>query len=573
MSDQIQGAGPERETPGAGSEKAAGTGKQPAARRTLRRRLNDALLKFAGAMQRAENDSAIVELRRADRRVPRRVLFNAIGQMLYRVGQQTEYLFVLLMRFVHRFVHWIVFGVMLFGRAGLTAAHRFLLGLQHDFVEPVVRLAVGLSHARQAVQMAREEGEERPKAAGIAYVKRGVRIYHRLIFSALSYLLPVAAAAAFLFTVHSVVSTEYSLSVTYEGTFLGYVANETVWENAQQLIKSRIIAADSDEEWSALPTFKLASVNTAARSDASTIANRLIETSSEKIQEATGIYVDGTLMGVCTETYNDLNTLLTQRLEAAAAAGGDGARAEFVREITLVPGIYFTSSIGDFSAINTAMEQSGLYQTKLIRTETYTETIEYNTIEQETDELYKGSQRTVQRGINGEKEVTADIVTVDGVVVETRILSETVTTPAQDKIVEIGTKERPGYVEFSGQVGSGVLSFPVPNYSYITTQFGQGGHRGTDICAPAGTPIYACDSGTVIEAGWHSSWGNYVLIDHGNGMTTRYAHCSSLLVGAGTNVARGQLIATVGSTGYSSGPHCHLEVTVNGSLTNPMNYF
>ena len=102
---------------------------------------------------------------------------------------------------------------------------------------------------------------------------------------------------------------------------------------------------------------------------------------------------------------------------------------------------------------------------------------------------------------------------------------------------------------------------------------GQGGHRGTDICAPAGTPIYACDSGTVIEAGWHSSWGNYVLIDHGNGMTTRYAHCTSLLVGAGTNVARGQLIATVGSTGYSSGNHCHLEVTVNGSLTNPMNYF
>ena len=113
----------------------------------------------------------------------------------------------------------------------------------------------------------------------------------------------------------------------------------------------------------------------------------------------------------------------------------------------------------------------------------------------------------------------------------------------------------------------------MPNYSYITTRFGQGGHRGVDICGPYGTPIYACDGGTVIEAGWHWSWGYYIKIDHGNGMATLYAHNSSLLVSAGQTVTAGQCISLMGSTGNSSGNHCHLEVYVNGGLVNPLAFF
>lgn len=550
---------------------ASGTPQKPR-RPTLKQRLGQWLLRFAGSMQRAQNDSAIVELRRSSARVPRRVLYNALGQMLYRIGQQTEYFLLSVWRVVYRFLRWLGFGVVMFGRAGLTAAHRFLLGLRHDFAEPVIRIVVGLSNARRAMRAAREEGEARPKDVGIAYVRRGIRIYHRLIYSALSYLLPAAAAAAFCFTVYSLLGTEFSLSVTYEGQFLGYVANENVWEHAQSLVKSRIIAADSDEEWSALPTFELASVNPAARADAVTIANRVIEMSGEKIQEATGIYADGMLVGVCADSYNDVQNAQTERLTRAAAEAGEDFRAEYLHTFELVPGLYFTSSIREFDAIDGAIEQSGLYQVMLIHTEVYVDEQPYETVEQENDTLYEGVRRTIQRGINGQREITADVVTVDGVVYETRILSEVTLREPQTEIVEVGTKELPQYSEFTGQIGSGVFTFPVPDYSYITTQFGQGGHRGTDICAAAGAPIYACDSGTVVEAAWHDSWGNYILIDHGNGMTTRYAHCSALLVGVGTNVARGQLIALVGNTGYSSGNHLHLEVTVNGSLTNPMNY-
>ena len=109
------------------------------------------------------------------------------------------------------------------------------------------------------------------------------------------------------------------------------------------------------------------------------------------------------------------------------------------------------------------------------------------------------------------------------------------------------------------------MTFPVPSLSYITTRFGSG-HRGIDLCAPNGTPILAADSGTVIEAGYHWSFGNYLLIDHGNGITTRYAHCSALLVGAGSTVTRGQQIATIGISGVATGYHCHFEV--GQSLSN-----
>lgn len=97
-------------------------------------------------------------------------------------------------------------------------------------------------------------------------------------------------------------------------------------------------------------------------------------------------------------------------------------------------------------------------------------------------------------------------------------------------------------------------------------------HTGIDIAVSWGTGIEAADSGTVIFAGWRGGYGKAIMISHGNGLVSLYAHQSSLLVGKGETVARGQEIGRIGSTGYSTGPHLHFEVRVNGSLKNPMNY-
>lgn len=94
-------------------------------------------------------------------------------------------------------------------------------------------------------------------------------------------------------------------------------------------------------------------------------------------------------------------------------------------------------------------------------------------------------------------------------------------------------------------------------------------HKGTDIAAPLGQPVRAAQSGTVIESGFVGSYGNWVLIDHGNGIQTGYAHNSKLLVGVGQQVAAGATIALVGSTGASTGAHVHFEVRVGGAQVDP----
>jgi murein DD-endopeptidase MepM/ murein hydrolase activator NlpD len=122
------------------------------------------------------------------------------------------------------------------------------------------------------------------------------------------------------------------------------------------------------------------------------------------------------------------------------------------------------------------------------------------------------------------------------------------------------------------------LKFPVPG-GVLTSPFGHRWgvfHRGLDIAANRGTPVLACSTGKVIFTGTRARFRNYgkvVLLDHGNGIYTHYAHLKKILVKQGQKVKRGQKIALVGNTGKSTGPHLHLEVRVRNNLYNPLAYF
>lgn len=149
-----------------------------------------------------------------------------------------------------------------------------------------------------------------------------------------------------------------------------------------------------------------------------------------------------------------------------------------------------------------------------------------------------------------------------------------------NKILAEQTPSTTSYVYTGGQ-----LNWPVPSRSasssslssgYVSRNrpIGRGSefHTGYDIPASYGSAVVAAEAGTVIYAGWMSGYGNTIMINHGNGLVTLYGHNSSLTVSKGDTVSRGQQVAKIGSTGNSTGNHCHFEVRVNGSHTNPEPY-
>lgn len=184
--------------------------------------------------------------------------------------------------------------------------------------------------------------------------------------------------------------------------------------------------------------------------------------------------------------------------------------------------------------------------------------------------MWEGDTRVITKGAYGTADTVAR-VTYEGVEeVERTIESQTMLTEPVTEVQARGTLERPSWAPTG--------SFRWPTSGSITSRYGYrnifGGssfHGGIDIANSYGTDIVAADGGEVIYAGWMSGYGYLVQIDHQNGYVTYYGHNSSLLVSVGDKVFKGQHIAEMGSTGRSTGNHCHFEVRVNGERTNPIN--
>ena len=152
----------------------------------------------------------------------------------------------------------------------------------------------------------------------------------------------------------------------------------------------------------------------------------------------------------------------------------------------------------------------------------------------------------------------------------------------QNAINEIETEIRLlALANISEEYVGGVMAWPVPGYYTITSQYGMRTHpitgiyklhTGTDIGAPYGSEFIAANDGVVIKAAYNRAYGNMVIVDHGGGITTLYAHGSEILVQEGDTVFQGDPILNVGSTGYSTGAHAHFEVRINGEYVDPLEY-
>lgn len=209
-----------------------------------------------------------------------------------------------------------------------------------------------------------------------------------------------------------------------------------------------------------------------------------------------------------------------------------------------------------------------LLSVKTVTFESVQEEIPFQTIEKEDATKYHGSVIVEQEGSAGARVVDMYVTRVNGVETERTVVSEQMLSAAVDKVVAKGTKELPP------SVGSGRLA--MPSSGTLTSRFGSRWgrkHNGIDVSAAVGTNIYAADNGKVIYSQYNDGGFGYLLqIDHGNGIVTYYAHCDELLVPEGAVVAKGDVIATVGNTGRSTGPHLHFEVRVNGTPVDPGEY-
>ena len=216
-------------------------------------------------------------------------------------------------------------------------------------------------------------------------------------------------------------------------------------------------------------------------------------------------------------------------------------------------------------------EEIPMLSVQTVEHQVYTQPIECPVEEKPDSSMYKGDSKILTKGEPGEARIEADVTFVNGYERDREVQSTTTVREPTTTVKAVGTKEKPKTASkgrFIWPISGRINSYFGGRYIFGSYSY----HSGIDIRASYGATIKAADGGTVTYAGWKGSYGKLVIITHDNGTQTYYGHNSSLLVRAGEKVYQGQAIAKAGSTGRSTGNHCHFEVRVKGTAVNPLNY-
>ena len=457
--------------------------------------------------------------------------------------------------------------------------------------------------------------------------------HEKAVKTVLNWAAPVAGAVLLVLCLNHYLGLRFALEVTYRGESIGLIADETVFDAAADMAVDRVVNPDESFTVDRVPSLTLAVVGGNDLLDKEALCNNILGTAGDSIAEMAGLYIDGDFKGALTSS-SIMNALLDD-IKAPYLSGDKNERAEFVADVQVVPGLYPVSSavkfsemkelltsqsvvanyytvqkgdslskiarahnmsVDDLRVLNPEMKGEKVFvgqqllvqraqpylRVQTVRTINYSEVIPYQTQKTFNSTKKVTWERVKQKGQNGSRDIVCDIIYRDGAEVARVIVSNTVTKEPVTRIVEAGSV--PVYSS-SGQaivqgdgIATGEFIWPVP----ICTNMSRGwfsGHGGLDICNGPVTVnkklFYAADGGTVVQIntkGWGGGYGLYVVIDHGNGLKTLYAHCSELHVVLGQKVSKAQPLGRIGSTGQSTGPHLHFEVRKNDRRVNPLNY-
>ena len=393
----------------------------------------------------------------------------------------------------------------------------------------------------------------------------------------------IALAAAGIAAVTAVhfLSLRPAIRVEAAGVLIGCAATEGDYLAARSAAEARIrCGGDSFEGGLPEVTFRLDRVGVGDYTPREKMTENLLKNAEGRLVNACGVFVDGEFVGAV-GSEADGKDVFDEALRRAETAAGTGASCFFAESVSYVPGLYPDSP--DCLKSRESLAQTARSLTVMTaRTETVSEPVGYDVIEIPSRTLSVNTARTILEGENGTDQVTMVVTYADGKAVSSKEVSRfTVLQPVAMRRL-VGTKV---YSTPVAPVFSTVkqLLWPVDgayninsDYAYRWGKF----HYGLDIgvgSAPGtslGMNVLAAADGVVELATTHSSYGYYIILDHGNGMETVYGHLmeDSFKVSPGEKVKQGQPIARVGQTGYATGPHLHFEVRVNGNKTDPKLY-
>ena len=463
------------------------------------------------------------------------------------------------------------------------------------------------------------------KAASRKFWKSYIFGKSGLFFTSLNYLLPIISIIILISVIRYGSGIEYGISVEYKGKELGVINAESDYDEASREIKQRIsyAGADSDSfDLNADLSLKLISGEDKMLT-ARQLANEILAASDEELSEGFGVYIDGNFVGAVKDkdavqealdenllkypiegvvkevTYkNDIEyvkgmfltgsvlpekqmiKLLTssKKKKAVYVAQSDDTSATIAQK--------FSMDVNELEDMNAGLskacrpgrlvnvtETESYLPIKYIREIELISFLDYETIEVETSELNLGTRETLVKGERGEKVNNIEITYVDGKEYARKTVGSKITKVPVVEQIGIGTYKARPYSADTKLYGTGQFAWPVDGGWVSDVFISDRNHKGFDIAADMGTDIYAAGDGVVVSAGWNpGGYGYFVMIDHLDGYQTVYAHMSQVYAIVDTQVKRGQLIGAVGSTGDSTGPHCHFEVRYMGVCYDPAQF-
>lgn len=377
-------------------------------------------------------------------------------------------------------------------------------------------------------------------------------------------------------------SITFALALTDSaGDTIGYVSDEAELQAGIAMAEERLETTGVALEAAVKPDVSLHMIPQASVLEKVEICDYLLFRTDAVLLYASGVYIDGVFCGAV-EDRDALEQLLTEILEESCD-GQEGVTASFFETVELIDGQYPQPRILPPEEMKEFLTSDSRLQVLVSGTIQYEVDVPYSTQRVADASSYEGTERVRTNGIKGRNRVTATVTYLNGEQLSSVITSSTVIKEPVTQVVAYGTKKIDKYYN-GGANATGRFIWPVPQTRFVSQYYkagsGSARHGGIDIWSRnmTGQDIVAVDGGTVIVAEdprgtsyW--SYGKYIIIDHGGGYQTLYAHCNELFVKEGDKVLQGQRIASVGNTGRSTSPHLHFEVRIHGRTVNPMKFY